>query len=108
MINVDSLSIEKRIARGGVGGGILDCEDAYGVIESYPNGSVTEDVGFASRCLIGEIIDDEHLSDCSSQADLGNDDELPPHGLVDSSWEEEVDKKRLAPINAYLTNDGMS
>ena len=93
-----------------VGGGILDWEDEYGVIESYPSvtgaspvgggvgagashsgGGVEPDVGLVScdQRFYWEIVDDHHVD--------SSDEELPPHGLVDSLSEEEVDKKRLTP-----------
>ena len=93
-----------------VGGGILDWEDEYGVIESYPSvigaspvgggvragashsgGDVQPDVGFVScdQRFDWEIVDDNHVD--------SSDEELPPHGCVESSSEEEVDRKRLTP-----------
>ena len=95
-----------------VGGGILDWEDEYGVIERYPSvtsanpvgggvgagashggGGVGSDVGTLScdQRFEWEIVD-EHL-DSSSHVD-SIDEELPPHGIVDSSSEEDIDKKR--------------
>ena len=54
-------------------------------------GCVGSDVGLVScdQRFDREIVDDNHVD--------SSDEELPPHGLVDSSSEEEVDKKRLTP-----------
>ena len=78
------------------GGGNLDWEDEYGVIESYRHDVVTEDAGFVYCdqrfywAIVGVDLDS------SSQAVSGSDG-LPPHGFVDNMSEEEVDRKRLKP-----------